>query len=155
MKSRKPLSLEEFKFIYSKAPRVTVDLIINNNKGVLLTKRAIDPGKNLWHLPGGTVLYGNSIEETIQKVAKDELGTKVKIIQFIGFDELFKSQQIISHTIALAYLVKPLGDIKLNAEASAFDYFENLPEDIIKDQKEFLQSLKKTDPLHLLSENKS
>jgi len=59
-----PLSQKEFDDIYSKVPRLTVEVIVKNRAGgILLTKRAIEPCKGQWHLPGGTVRFGESLLE--------------------------------------------------------------------------------------------
>ena len=73
------LPLKTFRSIYSQVPRLCVDLVVlNNQHEVLLTFRSIPP-KNLWHLPGGTVLFGETPTATIQRVALEELGQKVII----------------------------------------------------------------------------
>ncbi|MEK7550872.1 MAG: hypothetical protein AAB535_03770 [Patescibacteria group bacterium] len=48
---------EEFKRIYSKVTRVTVELVLLTKHGVTLTLRNIYPYKKDWHTPGGSVLY--------------------------------------------------------------------------------------------------
>ncbi len=83
--TKKPLTYEEFKSIYSKVPRLTVEVIIKGDKGILMTKRAIPPYVGMWHFPGGTVYYKETITAAINRVAKDELGVEVKIERFIGF----------------------------------------------------------------------
>lgn len=52
--SSHPLTQQEFDDIYSKVPRLTVEIIVTNSeRALLLTKRAIEPCKGQWHLPGG------------------------------------------------------------------------------------------------------
>lgn len=72
-----PFSPEEFRAIYSKVPRVCIDLVFRTSSSggpqrVLLTRRTIDP--KVWHLPGGTVQHGESLFEAANRVAKRELG---------------------------------------------------------------------------------
>ena len=55
------LSDEEFYSIYSKVPRLALDVVIRSDEGILLSLRAIEPHKGLWHLPGGTVYRGETI----------------------------------------------------------------------------------------------
>lgn len=83
----KKLAFNEFKTIYSKVPRLCVDLVIKNKQGVLLTKRNIPPDLGWLHFPGGTVLMREALKDTIQRVAKEELNTKVEIKKLLGFLE--------------------------------------------------------------------
>ncbi|MEX2017034.1 MAG: NUDIX domain-containing protein, partial [Candidatus Pacearchaeota archaeon] len=61
MKKRKKLNDKQWNTIYSKVPRLCIDLIIIKDKKVLLTKRSISPFKGLWHFPGGGVQHRETI----------------------------------------------------------------------------------------------
>ena len=85
------LTDKDFNFIYSRAPRICVDLIIKNKQGnVLLTFRKIRPYKNKWHLPGGTVLFRESIDGAIQRIALSELNSSVKVHKLLGYMEFLR-----------------------------------------------------------------
>jgi ADP-ribose pyrophosphatase YjhB (NUDIX family) len=69
----------------------TFDLIIEiQGEGYLLVKRSIEPYKNQWALPGLRMYKGESIDETIIRIAKQEAGIeinpkdKVLVGQFVG-----------------------------------------------------------------------
>lgn len=69
----------------------TFDLIIEiQGKGYLLVKRSIEPYKNQWALPGLRMYKGESIDDTIIRIAKQEVGIeinpkdKVLVGQFVG-----------------------------------------------------------------------
>ncbi|MFC1654136.1 NUDIX hydrolase, partial [Patescibacteria group bacterium] len=51
-------------------PILCVDGVLVENGRVLLTKRCVEPEKNKWHLPGGVVDYGESVEKAIKRVMK-------------------------------------------------------------------------------------
>lgn len=74
-----PLSQEEFWNIYKKVPRLTVEIIIKDKRGILLTLRNIEPCKNLWHLPGGTVRFGEKLIDAVKRIANRELGIEVLV----------------------------------------------------------------------------
>src|SRR3989344_6948849 len=103
----KKLSFRGFKYIYSKVPRLCVDLLIKNRKGVLLTKRDIPPNKGWWHFPGGTVLMGETLKDTVQRVAKEELNTRVKIQKLFGFLE-YTDGGGLGYPISAVFMVTPL-----------------------------------------------
>src|SRR5690349_15119817 len=57
-----PFSPVEFDAIYSRVPRLTVEIIVPDGQGaVFLTKRAIAPFAGQWHLPGGTVYFAEPL----------------------------------------------------------------------------------------------
>lgn len=46
----------EYDSIYSRVPRLCVEVVISTRaQGVLLTRRDIPPNIGAWHIPGGTV----------------------------------------------------------------------------------------------------
>ncbi len=70
-----PLPQDEFDWIFSRVPRLTVEVVIaSSDRGVLLALRDFGPCKGLWHLPGGTVRFGEPVTEAVRRVARDELG---------------------------------------------------------------------------------
>jgi len=135
----KKLSKEEFIGIYTKVPRLTIDLILKYPEGVVLTKRAINPWKGKWHFPGGTILLGETIEQAAKRIAKDELGLKIEITDFLGPIEFYMPDKGYSHTVSLELLVRSDSkDIKLNYQASKYIITKNPPEEAIKEHAEFL-----------------
>ena len=80
------LPQEEFDWIFSRVPRLTVELVIASTaRGVLLALRDRGPCKGLWHLPGGTVRFGERVVEAVRRVAQDELGLTVSVGQLLGY----------------------------------------------------------------------
>ncbi len=134
-----PLTLEEFKAIYSKVPRLTVEVIIKSEKGVLLTKREIEPYKGAWHLPGGTVYIGEKLADAVARVAKKELGIQVIKSDFIGYIEYSNYHKIgFDCPLGMAFKVEYEGDIQLDEEASEAEWFNKLPDNVPIDQVKFI-----------------
>jgi ADP-ribose pyrophosphatase YjhB (NUDIX family) len=132
------LPYEEFKRIYNKVPRLCVDLIIKSNEGILLTKREISPFKGYWHIPGGTVLLGKKIYQTINRVAGEETGLKVKVKKLLGVME-FPITKANRHTISLCFLLGIVGGkIHGSYQAKEVRFFKTMPDKIIKEQGKFL-----------------
>lgn len=138
---KKPLSPEEFKDIYSKVPRLTVEVLLINKNNILLANRSIYPYKGFWHVPGGTVYYKEKVENAVIRVADKELGLKVKAERFVGF---IHYPELIDNygwdwPIGAAYLVSIIsGKIKGSSEGKKVKYFNKLPDKIIPSQKEFI-----------------
>ncbi|MFA7653583.1 MAG: NUDIX domain-containing protein [Candidatus Magasanikbacteria bacterium] len=135
----KQLTSKQFKQIFSAVPRLCVEVIIQSNKGVILTKRTIPPAIGFWHVPGGTVLKGEKLEAAVVRVAKSELGLKVKVIKFLGVIQ-YSFKNYFGSPVGLAYSVKIIGG-KFNFDkkvASDAKFFKKLPNNTIPEQKKFI-----------------
>ena len=67
-----------FLLVSSLVPLPNVDLLItDDSKGILLSRRNDEFFGKSWHLPGGCMRYGESLEECVQKTARRELGCEV------------------------------------------------------------------------------
>ncbi len=135
-----PLSQEEFQAIYSKVPRLTVEIIVKDGVKVYLTKRDIEPCKGMWHLPGGTVRFGEKLTEAVGRIAERELGVKVTDAKLLGYIE-YPSHYTkgLDCPVGIAFSVESYeGDFKPNEEASESDWFEALPDNMHEEQKDFL-----------------
>lgn len=56
----------------------TFDLVIEQkSKGIILVRRKIAPYKDQWALAGLRMYKGEDLEDTIKRIAKNELGLKV------------------------------------------------------------------------------
>lgn len=137
------LNDKEFNSIYSKVPRLCIDLVINTEKGVLFTKRVIEPYKGKWHLPGGSVLLKEKIEDAAKRIAMNELNIKIEPVRILGIIEYLNEGNESRHSIGLAFLAKiKSGVINLNNQAESFIFSKNAPENTIFEQEEFLKRMR-------------
>lgn len=137
-----PLSSEEFDEIYSKVPRLTVEIVLKSETGELyLTKRAIEPCKGQWHLPGGTVYFGEFLQDAVKRIAKRELGVEVKTAKNIGYIEYpshFKAG--LDSPVGLVFEVTSYqGSPEPNKEATEGGWFTELPSPMHADQDKYLE----------------
>jgi colanic acid biosynthesis protein WcaH len=136
------LSKEEFVSIYSKVPRLTIDLVIKSEDGILLALRDIIPWKGFWHLPGGTVAKGEKLTDAVLRIAKGETGLDVKIKKELGHLEyLIETRPEANfHSVAMVFEVEPIGgNMTPDENSKELRYFKDLPENIIPEQIEFLE----------------
>lgn len=142
--ARKPLTKQDFDWIYSKVPRLCVEVVVQTAKGIVLTMRSIDPFKGYWHLPGGTVLFGESLEDAVAGVAKEELGVDVQIIKMLGvlqYNGLI-SPKYKTCDFSLAYLVKIVGGtLRGSEQGEEIGEFTKAPEGAISEHVEFLKNV--------------
>ena len=139
------LSQEEFENIYDKVPRLCVDLVIKNELGILLALRSVEPYKDMWNLPGGTVYKGENISETAIRIAKLETGLDVNPGKFIGYLEYFneKRGEALVHTVSIVLdATVNGGELQHDENTSELKYFNELPENLVEEQKDFLLKLK-------------
>ncbi len=65
-------------------PKVAAVTIIARNGGILLVRRANQPGFGLWSVPGGYVDRGEVVEEAATREVREETGLEVEISRLVG-----------------------------------------------------------------------
>lgn len=139
---KRPIPYEEFKQIYSRVPRLSVDMVIRQGSGIVLTLRTIEPCKGQWHLPGGTVLFGESLEGAALRAAREEAGIEARITGMLGIIEYAHEREwgTFSRTVAVVYEAEIVsGELRGSEEGEQIGVFERLPEPMIVDHREFLE----------------
>lgn len=134
------LTKDEFASIYGKVPRLTVEIITLSKAGIYLTKRSIEPCKGQWHLPGGTVAFGESLFDAVNRIAKRELGIEVNKADHVGVIE-YPSHYLkgLDHPVGIVYEVKEFsGTLRPNHESTAAGWFTRAPIPMHADQDIFL-----------------
>lgn len=144
MKPRKqPLTLEEFQGIYSKVPRLCVDLLIVHEGKVLMTLRTKDGWEGLWHLPGGTVYLNERIVDAVKRVGQEELSVDVEIEKFLGYQDWVNLSDGPGFGLgcSLVFLCRISGTegIVLDEGASEFRLFDQVPENIVVEHERWLR----------------
>lgn len=141
MPEKYPLTHKEFWEIYKKVPRLSIEIIIRSNEGVFLTMRNIEPCKGLWHIPGGTVQFGEKLTEAVSRVAKRKLGIEVKGNKLLGYIEYpshYKNG--LDSPVGIAFEITDYeGQLKPNLETKDYGWFEKLPSKMHQEQKDFLR----------------
>ncbi len=137
------LSKREFRTVFKKIPRVAVDLVIKNRRGILLIKRSIKPDKGKWHFPGGTVFYKEKIFHAAKRKAREETGLEVKIKKFLGVFEYMRWKEPgYTHIINFIFLAEPIRGKLRGDERTAgkeLKFFKKLPRNMIPEQRKILQ----------------
>lgn len=93
-----------------KVPFLTTDIFIfNDDYDFILIKRKNNPYKGYWALPGGFVEYGETVEESAIREAKEETNIDVVLKDLIGvYSKPDRDPR--GHTITIAYTAN--GDFK-------------------------------------------
>lgn len=138
------LSDKDYDSIYRRIPRLCVDLVIKDPKGVLLSNRQIEPYKSFWHLPGGRVRFRESLSQAITRIAREETGLKVKMDKLLGSMEFLRETQNgrKRHTVSLVFMARKLsGQIKGSRQAQEVKYFKDRPKKMHPIHSNFLSSI--------------
>lgn len=121
-----------------KQPRVTVDIIIEIENGIVLIKRKNPPYG--WAIPGGFVDYGESLENAAVREAKEETGLDIADLrQFHTYSEPGRDPR--GHTISTVFIAKAKDKPEANDDAADIGIFtkDNLPEEIVFDHRKILE----------------
>jgi ADP-ribose pyrophosphatase YjhB (NUDIX family) len=137
------LSEEEFHAIYSRVPRLCVEVVIvSAERAVLLSLRDIPPNIGAWHIPGGTVLFGESLLAAVQRVARQELGLDVSVGELLGYIEYPSHYENgLDSPVGLAFAAEPVPAFPADARLpDGIEWFTRLPDGLYAEQREFLVS---------------
>jgi 8-oxo-dGTP diphosphatase len=108
-------------------PLLTIDVVIRTRGGVVLVKRAREPYKGKWAIPGGFVCYGERVEAAALREAKEETGLKVKLQKLIGVYSDPKRDPR-GHVVSACFLAKATGGrLKAASDAAEVKIFQRIP----------------------------
>jgi 8-oxo-dGTP diphosphatase len=96
---------------YPERPIVGVGAIVLDGNRVVLVKRAHEPLKGEWSVPGGAVDVGETLEQAIRREVKEEtcldveVGPIVDVLDRIRYDS---SGRVKFHYVLVDFLCRPL-----------------------------------------------
>ena len=121
-----------------KNPYPTVDIIIEIDNGIILIERKNPPYG--WAIPGGFVDYGESLESSAVREAKEETGLDIENLhQFHTYSQPGRDPR--GHTISTVFIAKGKGIPKASDDAIDIGIFikDNLPENLAFDHRQILE----------------
>ena len=139
---RGPLTQAEYEAVYAKVPRLTVEIVLASAEGVLLRKRDAEPCKGLWHLPGGTVRYGEFLTDAVRRVALQELHLEVVPKNVIGYIEYPSHLNLgIDWPVGIAFRTEmtAAAAVSFRPRTDEVGWFRQLPAEMHDEQREFLR----------------
>lgn len=107
------LDFNNYLQVIESTPLVSIDLIIEVEKKVLLGKRTNKPAKGFWFVPGGRIFKNEKIDDAIRRISEKEIHKELfrDDLEFYGifehfYPDSFVSDSIQTHYVVLAYKVK-------------------------------------------------
>jgi len=134
----KKLRCRECAFTYYHNVAAAVGAILEYDKKIVLIKRAKEPGKGKFDLPGGFVDPNESAEEAVIREVKEELQIDIKEPRYLGsYPNIYEFEGVLYHTCDLFFYCKidalPLDFCKTEIE----DFVVLNPLEIPKDEIAF------------------
>jgi NADH pyrophosphatase NudC (nudix superfamily) len=109
--------------------------IIETAGGIILTRRAAEPKKGFYDLPGGFADYGETLEEALIREVREELGLKILNLSYLGsFPNEYAFRGVVYFTTDAVFTARCAGEPKIqeDREISDIGIFDPLDIDLEK-----------------------
>jgi ADP-ribose pyrophosphatase YjhB (NUDIX family) len=106
-------------FIFYIDPKLSVIAVIPMDKGVVMVRRAINPGYGLWVVPGGFVDMGEVVEDAVVRETQEETFLTVRPIRLLNIYSYLDHRTIIAAYVT-EYVSGELGAGDETLEARVF-----------------------------------
>ncbi len=134
-------------YYFNSKPTVAA-VLTNRHDEILLVKRARDPFKGWWDLPGGFVDEDETLEQATLREIREETGISVEGLRYVGsfYDDYHFRNEIVS--VVTAVFVGSVADntvVTVGDDASDYGFFpkKELDTDLVafNNQRKFLHDL--------------
>jgi mutator protein MutT len=107
---------------YPESPIVGVGAVVFDGASVLLARRAQEPAKGAWSLPGGAVELGETVLDALKREIREEIGIEIEVGGLIRvLDRILRDEgkRIRYHYVIVDYWGwKSSGEAKPGSDAS-------------------------------------
>lgn len=122
-------------YVFFQNPAAAVAaVVLNDRHEVLLVRRAIEPAKGTWDVPGGFVDWGEDPETAITREMREELGVDFLLNRppFTNVHGWYETQGLQISVNIMYYTGRITGTMKAADDIDAFRWFArtSLPENI-------------------------
>jgi 8-oxo-dGTP diphosphatase len=88
-------------FVLWPDPKLATAVVVESGDGLVAGKRAIDPGRGLWCLPGGFVDDHEHPEHAAGRECREEIGAAVVVTDLLGVFHVRRAQR--PHLVVIGY----------------------------------------------------
>ena len=108
---------------YPEQPLVGVGGVVISGGRVLLVRRAREPLRGEWSIPGGLLHLGEALEEGVRRELEEETGLRVEPLKVLGvFDRILygeEAERVRYHYVLVDYLCRLVsGELRAGSDAS-------------------------------------
>jgi len=89
-------------------PSAVAAAVVEKDGKFLLVKEVLENNKEYWIIPGGGVEFGETLEQAAVREIKEETNLDIKIVRFIGYKEVVRTE-FNYHAIIFFFLARPAG----------------------------------------------
>ncbi len=119
--------------LYPDSPVAGVGTVVSNKGRLLLVKRAKEPNKGKWSIPGGGIELGETIFEAAKREVLEECSVKIEIERILdAVDNIVKDSdgRIRYHYVIIDLLGRYVsGELKAQSDAQECAWFT--PEEVV------------------------
>lgn len=123
-----------FAVFTARMPECTVELVVEHDDKLLLTKRTNPPAKGEWFWPGTRLYKGETPRKAARRLAKEEIGIEVEILGMLGvYSHFWETSSLPGspsrHTVNNVFRVRPVADrppIELDDQHSEYRFVNEL-----------------------------
>ncbi len=140
-----PFTPIEFRDIFSRTPRATVEILLLTEAGIVLVQRQEASWHGQWHVPGGSVFYREHVVDTIRRVGQEELGIAVEPIEFQEYVEYWDEvrERGYGYSLGLAHICRsaePITpEILAKWQAEHIGIYPEIPPNTIREQQPMIR----------------
>jgi len=103
---------------------VAIAIIHKDNKFLLTERKGNDPddppGGRVWHFPGGSIEFGETIEAALKREIKEELNLEIIIERQLG--EIYSAIRPHWHGILIPYICTIQGEENIQLDHESYQY---------------------------------
>lgn len=137
---------ELFTEILDAMPQICVEIVLQTDEGVLVARRTNEP--RLWFWPGSRLYKGERLTDAAHRVAAEELGIEVDLVERLGVQEHFWGPDeaeagVSRHTVNVVYLATPSSpdyEIDLDSQHSESWFLTAVEPDLHEYVVEYLET---------------
>ncbi|MBL8028208.1 MAG: NUDIX domain-containing protein [Fibrobacteres bacterium] len=112
-------------FLFYYNPAAACGCIIDTPDGVLLIKRARDPGKGTLDVPGGFCDFDEALEDAVRREVKEEINLTLDNLKyFASFPNIYVYKSVTYHTLDAFFTasVSDLSTLALENEVAGYEF---------------------------------
>jgi 8-oxo-dGTP diphosphatase len=103
-------------------PLLAVDAVIFFREGIVLINRDNPPYQGCFALPGGFVEIGETVEDAVQREAREETGLVIELLGLVGiYSDPGRDPR--GHIVSAAFLASGKGELVSGSDARSAELF--------------------------------